>query len=955
MRKKTSGRQRGGFPSEAMFWSLGFVYALFMGLLLQKIILPLLPEMHAGHGLLLNDAIVFHNSAVEVAERIREYGWSAWHLFPNGNAGNVGLLSAVYGLLGPEPAWFLPLTSAAHATGALFIYRIGSRLWPSQVGMLGGLLGGIAFLSFPSALQWYGQNHKDAFAIAGTLMVLDAWLVLQLKAAVSQRKETVFLATQAIFGMTMAGIVRSYLPVLVAFALLSSWFAVTGLRLFYKEKPQWIRQILFLLGAVMLATLLARPGDLAFRTSAESAESAESAWHWERTDLLPIKVDKAFERISSIRVGFVDFGRSVGAGSDIDEDRLPTNVLEALAYTPRALFIGLFAPFPTTWGERMSLPRLVGAVETFLVYVFVLGCFVTVARRPSWPLLAGIVFCGVLITILAYANPNVGTLYRQRFGALQFFLLCGALGWASLILEILGRRKLNSTHISEPSPSAANEPPSVVSGTGMDRVLASGGVVVLITLLSYLGFLARDLLLAGYLGVGRSLDNLFTAMMIPMFFVSFICMPLTDALAPLFSHLRGNAVQGEQERRVLVRQLLGFSMFVLAIVAIGVIAAAPQLLSFVLVNPTSDRLAAATPLLRWFAPVIVFSAGTIIGNATLNILFRSRDAALGQLIVPVVAITALLFATQGEESVAAVQGMLLGTLLNMGWVFFRLRLFGITLLPCLPSFEVIKPLAPLYFPLLLSALLTAASVPMNYMFSAPLAAGAVSTWALASKIVVLFSGVMSVTASAVVLPHLALMFSHDQQHVVKNDGFFLLKASNWLGGILVLGAVLFADGLIGVLLPKGIEEEVLSELGLVIKIGVLQIPFAIIVAVIAKMTTASRAPSRILIPAALGLATNLVVNLLFVSRLGILGVAMGALLGSVVLTSSLLVMTRRLLGMTGQEIFVLLLGALMWIGVCAALYSQSTAAIVCAVFIIFGVGLAQFFIVRGGDQYAASA
>ena len=52
------------FPTGRIFWSLSFAYACFMALLLQKAILPLWPEMHAGHGLLMNDAIVFHNMAV---------------------------------------------------------------------------------------------------------------------------------------------------------------------------------------------------------------------------------------------------------------------------------------------------------------------------------------------------------------------------------------------------------------------------------------------------------------------------------------------------------------------------------------------------------------------------------------------------------------------------------------------------------------------------------------------------------------------------------------------------------------------------------------------------------------------------------------------------------------------------------------------------------------------------
>ena len=45
-----------------------------MALLLKKAILPLWPETHAGHGLLMNNAIVLHNMALEIAQRIHAMG-----------------------------------------------------------------------------------------------------------------------------------------------------------------------------------------------------------------------------------------------------------------------------------------------------------------------------------------------------------------------------------------------------------------------------------------------------------------------------------------------------------------------------------------------------------------------------------------------------------------------------------------------------------------------------------------------------------------------------------------------------------------------------------------------------------------------------------------------------------------------------------------------------------------
>jgi len=165
-----------GFPSYFLFWSLAFLYSCFVAILLQKFVLPLLPSLHAYQGLMNNDAIVFHEIALKQAILIHDVGWSAWHLFPSGMPANVGLLSVVYAVLGSDPVWFVPFNAAAHATGAMMIYHIGPVLLPGKRGQLGGLIGGVAFLVFPSALQWYGQNHKDAFECAGMLMFVYVWL-----------------------------------------------------------------------------------------------------------------------------------------------------------------------------------------------------------------------------------------------------------------------------------------------------------------------------------------------------------------------------------------------------------------------------------------------------------------------------------------------------------------------------------------------------------------------------------------------------------------------------------------------------------------------------------------------------------------------------------------------------------------------------------------------------------
>ena len=70
------------FIRPGAFWIAAFVYSCLLALMVQKLVLPLVPEMHGGHGLMANDATLFHNAAVEISSRIRAHGWSEWAMFP---------------------------------------------------------------------------------------------------------------------------------------------------------------------------------------------------------------------------------------------------------------------------------------------------------------------------------------------------------------------------------------------------------------------------------------------------------------------------------------------------------------------------------------------------------------------------------------------------------------------------------------------------------------------------------------------------------------------------------------------------------------------------------------------------------------------------------------------------------------------------------------------------------
>ncbi len=70
------------FPKTWVLWCLGFIYSAIAAVVVQKLLLPLMTEMHVGDGLLQNDAIIFHAAALDLSQRILTAGWSEWRLWP---------------------------------------------------------------------------------------------------------------------------------------------------------------------------------------------------------------------------------------------------------------------------------------------------------------------------------------------------------------------------------------------------------------------------------------------------------------------------------------------------------------------------------------------------------------------------------------------------------------------------------------------------------------------------------------------------------------------------------------------------------------------------------------------------------------------------------------------------------------------------------------------------------
>lgn len=482
-------------------WLVFFVYAAVVAALVQLVVLPyIFPQLHDGHGLLIEgDWVYHHRFTAELATRIREEGWSAWQLRPNGEYALHGISSAVYALIAPEPWTLILLHAALHATSTLLLVHI-LRLFVSSRGV--AVVAALSFLLFPSSLITYAQITKDVYSICGGFMFLYGWLLLARWPEHQNRRRMIGIAVLIAGGATLAWTARPYL-VLIMTGLSAGFASLVVMRMIVLSIRRAVPPIRGVLASAMAWLMVAmlipfnsigagmyladappsspgaaspsaaasnspaeaprRPGDATRRPGDTSRPPGEEVrlsgaavppprqadpplaapastrrWGrinapWYAPEWLPSAIDN---RIYSLVLLRNRWKGTVGR-STVDQDVMPASPREIAAYLPRLMVVGFLAPFPAQWFEdgafaSTTLMRRAVGVEMLLTYVALVGLVLNVwrwrARLELWFVLA---YGGVTTLIWAFIVPNIGSLYRARFGFLMVLVALGIAGMLS--------------------------------------------------------------------------------------------------------------------------------------------------------------------------------------------------------------------------------------------------------------------------------------------------------------------------------------------------------------------------------------------------------------------------------------------------------------------------------------------------------------------------------------------
>jgi hypothetical protein len=439
------------YTPSAMLWSIFFVYTAAVALLIQLVVLPyIFPTLHAGKGLLLGclDCSRYHELAVELADKIHSEGWSAWKLRVNGLHPTAGIAGAIYALTVPKLWTTIPLSASMHATATLILLKIVQIFIPRWRVALWFVL---PFLLFPSAMSWYTQNLKDGYYIAGMFAFLYGWLLLAgIGTWISGWRAPLKAVSIIAFGIFLCWLMRPnemralhLIEVLIAI-FLTCLFLTLAIRVDVQRKRAIIA-LLVIWGIVALTNFegLYQQNYKLDTIMGKAQEMPASSQ--ETVSISTSRIYGFLDRFFRYEVNVItskrhNYGTYPGL-SNIDTDVDLRTFEDLISYLPRAAEIGFLAPFPNMWlkpgsYESNTLMRRITAFEMILIYVSLLGISLAIwrfCRSPElWIIL---VFCSIMILMLSLTIPNLGSLYRLRYG---YIMIISALGLMGIYLACRG-------------------------------------------------------------------------------------------------------------------------------------------------------------------------------------------------------------------------------------------------------------------------------------------------------------------------------------------------------------------------------------------------------------------------------------------------------------------------------------------------------------------------------------
>lgn len=411
------------------------------------------------------------------------------------------------------------------------------------------------------------------------------------------------------------------------------------------------------------------------------------------------------------------------------------------------------------------------------------------------------------------------------------------------------------------------------TGSTNRQVFRAATTIVVLTSVAKLAAVAKELLVARRFGTGATIEAFLVAVLIPMLAINIISNSLSIALIPTYIAVRER--DGKEAAQRLLSGITVWGLFLLGAVTLLIIASSRFYLPWIASGFNQRKLDLTFQLLLIVSPLIVLSGIANIWGAVLNAGERFALVALAPIITPSVTVIVLLFILR-YSIVALPIGMVLGAGLEMLLLGVALRLRGISLRPRWHGLTSdLRLVGQQFGPRVGASMLRSGSVVVDRSLAATLPAGNVAALNYGNRVVITLLSVIGAALGSAITPYYSKMIANRDwrgvQHTLKRYLVLLFLASIPL----VLLLFFLTVPIVQAVFQRGSFRAKDTQLVAQIQaLYALQIPFYLGNVLLSRLLSSLLASRITMWAAAINLAFNVVLDVVFIKIMGVPGIAL---------------------------------------------------------------------------------
>ncbi|MBI1748039.1 MAG: polysaccharide biosynthesis C-terminal domain-containing protein [Acidobacteria bacterium] len=406
------------------------------------------------------------------------------------------------------------------------------------------------------------------------------------------------------------------------------------------------------------------------------------------------------------------------------------------------------------------------------------------------------------------------------------------------------------------------------------RIFGAAVTVALFTILTRVGQVIREPVLAAWFGAGAEMDAFLTAFLIPSLLITVIAGSMSAGLIPAFVRVREQVGLAAAHRLYSSAMLCGLGLLSAVTLLMGFFG--PSLLPWIGYGFSAEKLELSRRLFLIFLPILIINGLATFWAAILNAGERFALAAAVPGVTPFVALAFLMVMGKGWGIYALSVGTVMGFTIEAGLLAWNLRRQGYSLRPRWYGMDPsLRQAIAGFAPVMIGAFLMSSTSLVNQAMAAKLGSGNVARLAYGNKVISLALNLAAMALGTAVLPYFSTMISRNNWSGLRHTLYRYLWLIFLTTVPMTVFLYFFSQPLTRIIFQRGAftaeDTQVVSS---VQAFYALQIPFYSAGILVVRLISSLQMNQILLWAAVVNLAVNIGLNYLFMRFFGVAGIAL---------------------------------------------------------------------------------